>query len=264
MTSRKWSNLASKRWSEAEESGRDRVRDKLSFLAESRIARNLLARRRARKWTSFAAGAVAGAAAATGAVVLWRFVTRVRDGRILRIEKSLQIGRPVEEVFQAWSDLARLPQYVDFIRSVRCDGPLSEWTIDLEGRKVHWRAETTQYVLNQALGWKSLSGPHHTGRIDFSPIGHDTLVHVTMNYEPPMNLGRLFSPAAPMLEGRIERAFRGFKSALENRVRAGNRATGTEGQFAAGEKRHADIRQTSRFGSPDLGVDYTRPPEAKS
>ncbi|HZQ93343.1 MAG TPA: SRPBCC family protein [Terriglobales bacterium] len=268
MMGRKWSSLASKRWSNAAESGRDKVRDKLSLLAESRIARNLLARRRSRKWAGFAAGAVAGAVAAAGAVVLWRFAGRMREGRILRIDKSLQIGRPVEEVFQAWSDLARLPQYVDFIREVRCDGPLSDWTVDLDGRMVHWRAETTQHVPNQALGWKSLRGPHHTGRIDFSPIGHDTLVHITMNYEPPLRLGRLFSPAAPMLEGRIERALREFKSALENGGRAAQRATGTEGQLAApGEQppsRHADIRQTSRFGSPDLAVDYTRPPETKS
>ena len=88
-------------------------------------------------------------------------------------------------VFHAWSDFENFPRLVRLVEDVRVNGKRSHWKVRLNGRTLEWDAELTQNIPNQALGWKSLNGPKHTGRINFSPLGRDTVVHVVMNYGPP-------------------------------------------------------------------------------
>ena len=246
-----------------------------------------------RFWNGFLAGTAAGAGAAAASVLGWKLIGRARNGRVLRFERSIQIGRPSNEVFRAWSDLEALPDRVNFISSVERHGNLTHWVANVGGKRLEWDAEITQNLPNEALGWKSVNGPKHTGRIDFSPIGNDTLVHVTMNYCPPGQMAHMFAPLQRAIESYIEEAFRGFKFTLEGKGREDGgqnvntsptmqrsmsptqmgrdvtgtsainqeqRATGTYGQTT-----DSDVnRQTSRFGSGPDTVEYTRPPEAKS
>jgi uncharacterized membrane protein len=242
-------------------------------------------------WTGFTAGAVAGAGAAGASLLAWRAFGRVKNGRILRLEKSIQIGRPVNEVFAAWSRLEDLPNRTGLVQEVRTEGDHSRWILNLGGRLVRWEAEVTQRIQNEALGWKSVGGPKHTGRIDFSPLGNDTLVHITMNYAPPGQMGNLFSPLWGRLEHYIEQALRDFKASLEGKGQEGRiaepssermpmgsitptpamnqqRATGTYGttvQAGADVQSRLDQHtQTTRFGgAPETTVEYTAPPEAK-
>lgn len=226
-------------------------------------------------WKGFAAGAVTGVAAGGGVLLL---ANALGGGRIIRLEKSIQIGKPANEVFNAWRELGYLPQMSHVINEVRHSGNRSHWRVSFGGRQYEWDAEIEQMIPNQAIGWKSLSGPKHTGRVNFSPLGNDTLVHVTMNYAPPSRLLRpFFGSMSGQLEGWIEQALRDFKAALEGKgqedamrgVRtvgptrsAGEpeRATGT---FGAAPSTPGET-QTTRFGGPPTTVEYTRPPEAKS
>jgi uncharacterized membrane protein len=107
----------------------------------------------------------------------------------------------------------RLPQMIDFIRKVERFGNRSRWSVNIDGKDFQWDAQITQLVPGQSIGWKSVNGPQHTGRITFSPLGQQTLVHVTMNYAPPL-AGALL-PIDQHLEDWIERGLRQFKSAVE-------------------------------------------------
>lgn len=214
-------------------------------------------------WKGFAWGA--GAAVGGGLLV-----ARLRRGgasRILRLEKSIQIARPLQEVFEAWSNLEDLSRFSDMITNLRTFGNRSRWTMNMSGVPLEWEAETTQFIPYQAIGWKSLSGPKHSGRITFSQVGQDTLVHIQMNYAPPVRLLRpLLSPFSGDLEGYIERALREIKAAMEDGTAgekskpAANvaRRTGTLGPELLTEK------QNARFGGPSVPPEVTRPPEAKS
>lgn len=241
-------------------------------------------------WSGFTAGAVAGAGAAGASLLAWRVFGRVKDGRILRLEKSIQIGRPVNEVFQAWSRLEDLPNRTTMVQEVRSDGDHSRWVLNLAGRLVRWEAEITQRIPDEALAWKSVGGPKHTGRIDFSPLGQDTMVHITMNYAPPGQMGNLFSPLWGRLEHYIEQALRDFKASLEGKGQEGwtterdgdrmpmgsvtpttamnqQRATGTYGSMNTNsdvQSRLDQHTQSTRFGGPpETTVEYTAPPDAK-
>jgi uncharacterized membrane protein len=241
-------------------------------------------------WTGFTSGAVAGVGAAGASLLAWRLWGRGKNGRILRLEKSIQIGRPVNEVFQAWSRLEDLPDRTGLVQEVRTEGDHSRWVLNLAGRLVRWDAEVTQRVPNEAIGWKSVSGPKHTGRIDFAPLGSDTVVHVTMNYAPPLQMGNLFSPLWGRLEHYIEQALRDFKASLEGKGQEGRvsesagermamgsitptpamnqqRATGTWGATGTDTNSEPGLdfkTQNTRFGgTPQTTVEYTAPPEAE-
>jgi uncharacterized membrane protein len=234
-------------------------------------------------WNGFAAGAAAGVAAGVGTLIAVNRMGQERHGRILRFEKSIQIGKPVEEVFNNWVDFERLPQLCDTVKDVSRHGNRSHWKVEVDGRPLEWDAEIEQFIPNQAVGWKSVHGPKHTGRINFSPLGADTLVHVTMNYAPPSALLRPFVvPMTGPLQSFIEHALREFKASLEGkgqehkigeplhstgRISPGpipEAARGT-GTFGTGSLTDTS-RQTqhSGYGGQHNPVEYTRPPESKT
>ncbi len=167
-------------------------------------------------WAGFAAGAAAGTLAGIGGVLALRRVSSSSHNGVLRLQKSINIGRPVPVVFGAWSHFERLPQYIQFIEKVERFGTHSRWWVNMDGKQFQWDAEITQVAPNESIGWKSLSGPKHTGRISFSPLRDQTVVHVTMNYAPHLgDLGSLL-PLDQHLEDWIERGLREFKAAMES------------------------------------------------
>ncbi len=215
-----------------------------------------------------------GTAAGVGSFAL---ISRVAapGSRVVRLEKSLQIGRPLAEVFDAW--FALLPRTSPLIEEVRREGNRSHWKIRVDGKSIEWDSEIEQLIPNQAIGWKSVRGPKHTGRVSFSPLGDDTLVHVVMNYAPPFPLLRPFSPQiADRLEGFIGQVLRDFKAALEGKGQQRHqeplRATGTQGPLGerpsqTAFRSFADVKAQSQVNptGPDVNpVEFTRPPEAKS
>ena len=202
-----------------------------------------------RFWSGFAAGSAVGAAAGLSSWLLAKAWGRQEYGKIMRLEKSLQIGRSIEEVFRAWSELHSLPQFIPMLQRVDVQGKRSHWVLSVGGRRVEWDAKLTQKIPTQALGWKSVNGPKHTGRINFARLGNDTLVHVVMNYAPPA--GAISSgviEAFGRMEGVLEQALREFKAGLEGKGE-GQRATGTYGGYGGSENpSHGMAPQASRFG----------------
>jgi uncharacterized membrane protein len=236
-----------------------------------------------RFWRGFTLGAVAGAGCGIGGFLLISSLVGSRKDRIVRLEKSLQIGRPVAEVFDTWANLEALPQISDCVQDIRRYGNRSHWAVQVDGRTFEWDAEVEQMIPNQAIGWKTLNGPKHTGRITFSPIGNDTLVQVTMNYAPPSRLLKpLVENSSGLLERYIEQVLRDFKAALEGKGQEGRkpavrgsgygsgaemtqteatRATGTFGPSSG--KPLSPGQVMDRFDGGSNPVDYSAPPEAK-
>ncbi len=213
------------------------------------------------KGFSFGAGAVVGCG------LMAARLGRRDASRIMRLEKSIQIAKPLQEVFDAWSNLEDLSHMSNMISSLRTFGNRSRWTLDISGVPVEWEAETTQFIPYQAIGWKSLTGPKHTGRITFSQVGEDTLIHIQMNYAPPVRLLRpLLSPFSGDLEAHIERALREIKAAMENPsplVRGLQQdVTRTTGTYGRGPELLTE-KQNSRFGARSTALEGTRPIEAK-
>lgn len=245
-------------------------------------------------WSGFGLGTLLGAAAGLGAWIALSGRASSYDAHILRLEKSVQIGRPVEEVFALWSNLEQLPTRLSIVKNVDVSGQDSDWRVCIDGKQFNFDAQTTQFLPNEAIGWKSVSGPKHSGRINFARLGNDTLVHVSMNYAPPLGrFGRLLAPITDHLESYIELGLREFKHALEGKgdvhsshihdrrgpssagwdeYREEGRATGTQGPTQTGGETSAYIASQNRgitrtqpgnTGDKGAMTDYTRPPESK-
>jgi uncharacterized membrane protein len=207
-------------------------------------------------WSGFGVGTLAGAVAGSAAFLLASGRASSYDSRILRLERSIQIGRPMEEVFASWSHFEELPHRISALKRVDVNGDHSTWAIEVDGRQFEFNAVTSQSIPNQAIGWKSISGPKHSGRINFARLGDDTLVHVTMNYAPPLGrFGRLLAPITDHLESQIEEALRDFKRSLE----------GTASTGANPESRGASDTAADSWGGTtpaSAGWDDLRPREA--
>jgi len=223
-------------------------------------------------WNGFATGAAIGVGISFAALLLTR---TLGQGRIVRLQKSVQIGRPLEEVFNSWAKFDSIVEASQMIHSITTHGPRSHWVIEINGRDIEWDAEVEQYIPNQAIGWKSLNGPKHTGRVAFSPLGNDTLISVTMNYVPPVGILRM-APIKERIQDIFEQTLRDFKAALERKGQqeiAGTGTTGTHfhtaettrgtGTFGVPPERTVSTQQT-RFGGPNKPVEHTPPPDAKS
>ena len=210
-----------------------------------------------RFWPGFATGALIGTAAAVGGYMIAAALRGNRDARIVRFETSIQIGKKPSEVFDAWTNFEQLPQLLEIGKEVRRSGNSSEWRVNLDGKDFEWSAETIQFIPNEAIGWKSTSGPKHTGRINFAAIGDDTLMHVVVNYAPPLGrFSSLLSPVSEHVETCIEQALRDFKAALE-----GESADSRSGPQRAEWKDELEQKATGTYAKNK--VDYTRPPEAR-
>lgn len=226
------------------------------------------------KGRGFGLGIAVGVAAGTAAWLIPQLLGRARHSHIIRLQKSVQIGRPAEEVFESWTDLQNLPRVAGDVRQVQPRGTLTHWNVGLGSANLEWDAEIEQFIPNQAIGWKSVTGPKHTGRITFSPIGNDTLVQITMNYAPPLRIFRPFvAPMTGRIEGVIERVLRDFKASLEGRgpghqrmpsasVGPGASLTGSNIGRATGTN-GITPETVDRSGNKVSPVEYTRPPEAK-
>ncbi len=230
--------------------------------------------RRENFWSGFVVGAAVGALAGVGGVLVARRRSAGEiDKHVVRLEKSVNIGRPVQSVFAAWSSFERLPQWISFVRRVERHGTQTRWLVNIDNREFEWDAQITQVVPNESIGWKSLNGPKHTGRITFSPLGDQTVVHVVMNYAPPLNALGSMLPIDQHLEQWIDRGLREFKLALEREAGVREAAQreftspgpGGSEQVRRGTQSVRDWEPVERTGT-DVSTgpaSYTRPPKDK-
>jgi uncharacterized membrane protein len=107
-----------------------------------------------------------------------------------RVQRSITIGRPREEVFTYWRDFTNLPSFMENLISVRLlEGGRSRWRATGPGGKiVEWESELVEERHNELIAWSSVapSDLHHSGRVRFEPAPDDgTVVTVEMQYSPP-------------------------------------------------------------------------------
>lgn len=143
---------------------------------------------------------------ATGHCVFYQMLginrTEMNGHEGIRVERTVTINRPREELYQAWRQFEKLPRFMEHLESVQLDDRdtgRSHWVAKgpME-RRVEWDAEVIEERENELLVWKSLPGSmvESMGRVEFvdAPGGRGTIVHVSMEYNPPAgSLGAAFA-----------------------------------------------------------------------
>lgn len=107
----------------------------------------------------------------------------------VRVEHSIVVDRPVEQLYEYWRNLENLPLIMRHIVEVReIGGGNSAWVArGPAGTRIRWRARIINEIPNELLAWKSLAGADipNAGSVRFTPGRDGTNVRVILEYDPP-------------------------------------------------------------------------------
>jgi uncharacterized protein YndB with AHSA1/START domain len=142
---------------------------------------------------------------------------------VLRIDVTVEIARPPDEVFAALTDLDRVPEWQESALESRCDGALEEGAVIHErrramGREIDNELEVTSFEPGRRLTLKVVNGPAPF-TVDHELVQQDgggsTFLHVIAEGNP----GSFMKLAKPLVKRQAERELRGdfarFKEQLE-------------------------------------------------
>jgi uncharacterized membrane protein len=138
-----------------------------------------------------------------------------------RLESSVVVGASVARVYDYWSTLENLSDFMTNIEEVRSTGPdTTHWVVKGPlGTKIEYDAQTTQNEENSAIGWNSVDGKVGTsGQVRFEELGPErTRVDVTMNYyDPPGGkLGEVGSKLLANPQLMMDQDLQYFKEIME-------------------------------------------------
>jgi uncharacterized membrane protein len=145
----------------------------------------------------------------------------VARGEGIKVERTITVNRPREEVYSFWRQLENLPRFMDHLESVTViDENRSHWVAKAPaGTKVEWDATIHNEIENELIAWRSLPGADvdNAGSVHFTPMGNATEVRVVLSYDPPA--GKLGASVAKLLgeepSQQIEEDLRRFKQVME-------------------------------------------------
>jgi uncharacterized membrane protein len=140
----------------------------------------------------------------------------------VNIRTSIEIDKPVDEVYSFWRQLENLPKFMKHLESVnQIDKITSVWKAKGPAGigSVSWKAQILMDEKNKLLSWHSLpeSTIDNAGKIYFKDLGGSTEIDVTISYHAP--LGIAGETAAkwlnPLFEKMVRNDIESLKSYLE-------------------------------------------------
>jgi uncharacterized membrane protein len=153
---------------------------------------------------------------------------KVHTTRALKIEESVEIDLPAQELYAFWRKLDNLPTVMSQVRSVEIlTDRKSHWVVNtLPGSPtIEWDAEIINDVKNELIGWKTLqvSSVDHAGSVQFHAIAKGrTKVTVSLQYDPPAGpIGAAIAAIFGQAPGRkIASDLERFKQTMESQAPA--------------------------------------------
>jgi uncharacterized membrane protein len=154
-------------------------------------------------------------------VVLLESIPR-DEGRLapmIRIERTITIHRPVEEVFAYLCDVEHGPSYISSQREAHktSSGPTGIGTTFATSGKFLRRGgkyEIVEYELNQRLAWKAVSGARATTTWGFQPSGPSTRITFTREADPHGLSGLAESLLSGLANGKVDQDLGALKELL--------------------------------------------------
>lgn len=124
------------------------------------------------------------------AVVSQSAAVSVPHGAGVRVERTVTINRPPEEVYAFWRDFSNLPVFMENVESVTIhDETHSHWAVKgPAGVTLEWEAAIVSDEPHARIAWRTLANADvdHAGTVHFRPAPGDrgTEVHVVLEYVP--------------------------------------------------------------------------------
>jgi uncharacterized membrane protein len=121
----------------------------------------------------------------------------------IKVEKTVTINKPAEELYRFWHNFENLPSFTKHIKDVKVyNDKQSHWITSAPlGKSVEWDANIVEDRENQLISWTSVEGADiaNSGSVHFKPALNDvsrqatsclrgTEVKVVTEYNPPGGL----------------------------------------------------------------------------
>ncbi|MBH0238004.1 SRPBCC family protein [Methylobrevis albus] len=139
------------------------------------------------------------------------------------VGRTVTIHRPKAELYDAWRDFARLPEFLENVESIAVlDETRSRWTVTgPAGTSFEFFSVITEDRPGEVIAWTSEpdADVRNSGRVEFrdAPGGRGTEVKATIAYEPPGGpLGQIFAKMLQREPGlQVRRDLKRFKQLME-------------------------------------------------
>ena len=135
------------------------------------------------------------------------------------VEKSIEVQKPVDQVYAQWTQFEDFPQFMENVEEVRqLDDKHLEWKAKVAGTERKWKAEIVEQQPNQVIAWRATDGDRNDGMVRFQPVDGRTRVTLTLDYDPPGGAaGEMGDKLIQATPGRIENDLERFKKMIEER-----------------------------------------------
>lgn len=181
-----------------------------------------------------------------------------------KIEKSIDVGVPVREAYDQWTQFESFPQFMEGVESVTQQGDTHlHWVATIAGKRQEWDAEITQQEPDQRIAWTSTTGDRNAGAVDFHRISdNETRITLTMDIEPSGAIEKV-GTALGIPGGQVEGDLKKFKEFIESRGTAAgawrgqveqNDVTGDRDRELAGASSMGSYGSTAGTGLDDTGT----------
>ena len=101
------------------------------------------------------------------------------------VEKSIEVSKPVEQVYAQWTQFQDFPEFMENVEEVRqLDDKHLEWKAKIAGSERQWKAEIIEQRPNEVIAWRSTTGDKNNGKVQFQPNNGQTKVTLVLDYVP--------------------------------------------------------------------------------
>jgi len=190
----------------------------------------------------------------------------VRAGHGVRIDESITIGCPPDQLFAIWSDFQNLPQIMRHLKRVDViNARRSHWIARAPlGLSVEWDAVIHTERENELISWRSLPGSDidTAGSVHFRQIpgGAGTILRVELKYNPLG--GKLGGIIAGLLGESPEQQIREDLCRFKDQVECRDGQCASIGSTRGGSLEHRRTRKDMVHESSDESFPASDPPSS--
>ena len=135
-----------------------------------------------------------------------------------RIEKSIEVDRPVRTVYNQWTQFEEFPRFMKGVKKVsQLDDQRLHWEAEIAGKDKEWYARITDQIPDHLIAWQSEGGEYTSGTVTFAPSIQIVLVSTLQLTYDPEGFVEKTGDALGVVSSRVENDLERFKEFIENR-----------------------------------------------
>jgi uncharacterized membrane protein len=137
---------------------------------------------------------------------------------------QVEVEYPIDQVWDLWSSLELMPNWMKWIESVKipADNPeISNWELGTSGLSFTWRSRILKQITNQLIQWESIDGLPNRGAIRFYRRPTGTIIKLTVAYALPSIVKQVLDGLSipKVVESTLQADLERFRTYMDNHAK---------------------------------------------